>query len=102
MADEHSFEAHKQTAAYQEAKERLLAKLARWGGVVRKMPGVEEDPAKRRAELQRQAAGLAAKRDDHGIEANGQLAGAELPSTKLGTAPAAQMPLEITDDDIPF
>lgn len=77
MADEHSFEAHRQTAAYQEAKEKLLAKLARWGGVVRKMPGAEEDPAKRRAELQKQAAELARRK-------------------------AEPAPVEISDDDIPF
>jgi hypothetical protein len=78
MAEEHSFEAHIKTKAYQEAKERFLAKLARWGGVIRKIPGAEDDPVKRRAELQQQARELAAKK-------------------------ARVEPIEpITDNDIPF
>jgi len=85
MAEEHSFEAHRKTPAYLEAKERLLAKLARWGGVVRKMPEVEDDPAKRRAELQQQARELAAKRADFEV--------------KIENSDAEP---EITDDDIPF
>lgn len=55
MAQEHSFEEHRKTQGYLEAKERMLDKMAQWGGVIRKMPGVEENPAKRRAELQQQA-----------------------------------------------
>lgn len=68
MAEEHSFEAHKKTEGYLKAKEALLDKMAKWGGLVRKMPGAEDDPARRRAELQQQARELASKRADFEVK----------------------------------
>jgi len=83
MAEEHSFEVHRKTAGYLKAKEELLDKMAKWGGVIRKMPGAEEDPAKRRVELQRQAAEMLAKRADFEVKI------------------AEPEQSEITDDDLP-
>jgi len=71
-----TFAEHIKTKAYQEAKERLLDKLAKWGGIQRKLFDPVDLP-KRRAELQRQAQELARRK-------------------------AEPAPVEITDDDVPF
>ena len=70
---------HKKTPGYQKAKDELLDKLAQWGGIQRKLFDPVDLP-KRRAELQRQAAELAQKKQ----------------------AALEPDPNILTDDDIPF
>lgn len=121
MAEEHSFETHRKTEGYLKAKEALLDKMAKWGGLVRKMPGAEDDPAKRRAQLQQQARELASKRADFEVKIEpgpfDQVVRVERDAHRLVATPVSEAerveylrqientdaePPEVTDDDLPW